>query len=92
MSDTVHLASTLERRWHSANPLHWNGPYLPKDGDRVRVTLGDLGPGRVLDFFAMRGALGVIVRLDHPSEHSADQYEGRTVHVYGAEIAPEYSP
>lgn len=92
MSDTVHLPSTLEARWRSATPLQWSGPFLPKDGDRVRVNLGDLGPGRVLSFFAKGGALGVVVRLDQPSELLPSRADRRVVHVYGAEIEPEDSP
>jgi hypothetical protein len=96
MSNDADPRAKAQQRQLHAMPLHWSGRFMPKDGQRVRVTYGNLGPGRVIGYFAARGELGVQVRLDPPPWAAGEPWTkdiaGRyLVNVFGHEIEPEDS-
>lgn len=66
----------------------WGGDIPPPQiGERVRISINGIGPGRVLEYFEQEGYLGVTVQPDNAPAWYLKQNGGNVpCNVFGTEI------
>lgn len=72
------------------NIIKWSGVVQPPTiGQRIKVTMNDLGHGKVIGYFTAAGYLGVRVILENPPAWYTKQNAIKTdkaAYVFGREI------